>query len=29
VPVTKGSYTAFCTIDDHRPKGMEGAIVVE
>ena len=29
VPVKKGTYTAFCTIDDHRPKGMEGVIVVE
>lgn len=29
VPVRKGTYTTFCTIDDHRPKGMEGVIVVE
>jgi len=29
VPVTKGSYTVYCTIDDHRDKGMEGRIVVE
>ena len=29
VPVKKGSYTVYCTIDDHREKGMEGKIVVE
>ena len=29
VPVTKGSYTVYCTLDDHREKGMEGMIVVE
>ena len=29
VPVKKGTYTVYCTIDDHRPKGMEGKIVVE
>lgn len=29
VPVKKGSYTVYCTIDDHREKGMEGQIVVE
>lgn len=29
VPVTKGSYTVYCTIDDHREKGMEGKIIVE
>lgn len=29
VPVKKGSYKFFCTIDDHRDKGMEGSIVVE
>jgi uncharacterized cupredoxin-like copper-binding protein len=29
VPVNKGSYTVYCTIDDHRDKGMEGRIVVE
>lgn len=28
VPVTVGTYTVFCTIDDHREKGMEGKIVV-
>jgi uncharacterized cupredoxin-like copper-binding protein len=29
VPVKKGSYTVYCTIDDHREKGMEGKIIVE
>lgn len=29
VPVNKGSYAVYCTIDDHRDKGMEGAITVE
>lgn len=29
VPVNKGSYPVYCTIDDHREKGMEGAITVE
>lgn len=29
VPVTKGTYTVICTIDDHREKGMEGKIIVE
>lgn len=29
VPVNKGSYAAYCTIDDHREKGMEGTITVE
>lgn len=29
VPVKKGSYEVYCTIDDHREKGMEGQIVVE
>jgi len=29
VPVTKGTYTVYCTIDDHRQKGMEGKIIVE
>lgn len=29
VPVTKGSFEVYCTIDDHREKGMEGKIVVE
>jgi plastocyanin len=29
VPVKKGAYTVYCTIDDHREKGMEGKIIVE
>lgn len=29
VPVRKGSYDVYCTIDDHREKGMEGRIVIE
>jgi uncharacterized cupredoxin-like copper-binding protein len=29
VPVNKGNYAVYCTIDDHREKGMEGAITVE
>ncbi|MBF0131347.1 MAG: cupredoxin domain-containing protein [Magnetococcales bacterium] len=29
VPVTKGSYTAYCTIEDHRKQGMEGGIQIE
>ncbi len=29
VPVTKGSYPVYCTIDDHREKGMEGTLIVE
>lgn len=29
IPVTPGSYTVYCTIDDHREKGMEGKIIVE
>ena len=29
VPVKTGSYPVYCTIDDHREKGMEGKIVVE
>lgn len=29
IPMSKGSYTVYCTIDDHREKGMEGMIVVE
>lgn len=29
VPVNKGVYTVYCTIDDHRQKGMEGKIIVE
>lgn len=29
VPVTKGKYEVFCTIDDHREQGMEGSITIE
>lgn len=29
VPVTKGTYEVFCTIDGHREEGMEGTIVIE
>lgn len=29
IPVTKGSYEVFCTVDDHRDKGMEGKITIE
>ncbi|HLA33687.1 MAG TPA: cupredoxin domain-containing protein [Rhodocyclaceae bacterium] len=29
VPVNKGKFTVYCTIDDHREKGMEGSIAVE
>lgn len=29
VPVRKGSYAVYCTIDDHRVSGMDGTIVVE
>ena len=28
VPVTKGSYPVYCTIGDHREKGMEGTITI-
>jgi uncharacterized cupredoxin-like copper-binding protein len=28
VPVKVGSYKVYCTIDDHREKGMEGTITV-
>lgn len=28
VPVKAGSYKVYCTIDDHREKGMEGTITV-
>lgn len=28
VPVTPGIYEVFCTIDDHREKGMEGKVIV-
>ena len=29
VPVKSGSFPVFCTIDDHKEKGMEGKIVVK
>lgn len=29
VPVVKGTYKSYCTIEDHRDKGMEGLIIVE
>ena len=29
VPVTKGTYPVYCTIDNHREEGMEGSIIVE
>jgi uncharacterized cupredoxin-like copper-binding protein len=29
VPVTKGTYTVYCTIDDHRQQGMEGTLVIQ
>lgn len=29
VPVTKGDYTTYCTIEDHRQKGMEGVLKIE
>lgn len=29
VPVNKGTFPVYCTIDDHRVKGMEGSITVE
>ena len=29
VPVTKGRYTVYCTIDYHREKGMEGSPTIE
>ncbi len=29
VPVIKGNYTAYCTIEDHRKQGMEGALQIE
>ncbi|MBF0379731.1 MAG: cupredoxin domain-containing protein [Magnetococcales bacterium] len=28
VPVKKGSYVVYCTIDDHRQEGMEGMLVI-
>ncbi|MEO5332535.1 MAG: cupredoxin domain-containing protein [Magnetococcus sp. YQC-5] len=29
VPVKKGKYPVFCTIDDHQKQGMEGHLVIE
>ena len=29
VPVQKGSYPVYCTVDDHREQGMEGTIVIK
>ncbi|MBF0156594.1 MAG: cupredoxin domain-containing protein [Magnetococcales bacterium] len=29
VPVTKGTYEVFCTIEDHRQQGMEGKITIK
>ena len=29
VPVTKGNYPVYCTIDDHRVQGMEGGITIK
>ena len=29
VPVARGSFEVYCTIDDHREKGMEGQIIIE
>jgi len=29
IPVNKGSYVVYCTIDDHRQQGMEGRITIE
>ena len=29
VPVVKGTYKAYCTIDDHQKEGMEGSITIE
>jgi uncharacterized cupredoxin-like copper-binding protein len=29
VPVTKGEYPVYCTIDDHRDQGMEGTITIK
>lgn len=29
VPVSKGSYPVYCTIEDHRQQGMEGSIAIE
>lgn len=29
VPVIRGSYPVYCTIDDHRQQGSEGTLVIE
>lgn len=29
IPVNKGTYPVYCTIDDHREKGMEGTVIIE
>ena len=29
IPVNKGTYEVYCTIDDHREKGMEGKITID
>lgn len=29
VPVTKGSYPVYCTIEGHRQEGMEGSLLIE
>ncbi|MBF0153191.1 MAG: cupredoxin domain-containing protein [Magnetococcales bacterium] len=29
VPVTKGEYPVYCTIEDHQKQGMEGQLVIE
>lgn len=29
VPVKAGTYPVYCTIDDHRDKGMEGQLIIE
>jgi uncharacterized cupredoxin-like copper-binding protein len=29
VPVTKGTYPVYCTIDDHQEQGMEGTITIK
>jgi uncharacterized cupredoxin-like copper-binding protein len=29
IPVVKGQYKVYCTIDDHREKGMDGVLTIE
>ena len=29
VPVVKGQYKVYCTVDDHREKGMDGVLTIE